>query len=271
MNNLLLLSHDSELTAHDSQLLYSKKPIKKLDFIPMPLPQYTFTCTQNREIAHDVHELKFSKPDGFTFQPGQFLMLDVPSLQNPEDLQPRAYSIASTPSEEEVIIGIKIKHGGRAGEWVKQLLAPGMEVAVKGPLGVFLLKKETIRDYLFICTGAGLAPFRSMVKAALEAGESRRMDLVHGVCEQQDFFWKEELDALAETYSNFHVHYTLSKPGPEWQGHTGYVQTVVPRVIENIGERNVYVCGNPVMAGDCKRLCLEEWGIPKEEFHMEGY
>jgi CDP-4-dehydro-6-deoxyglucose reductase len=237
----------------------------------MPLPQYTFTCTQNICIAHDIHELKFTKPAGFTFQPGQFLMLDVPSLEDETDLQPRAYSIASTPAEEEVLIGIKIKHGGRAGEWVKQQLKPGMEVAVKGPLGAFLLYKETHKDYLFVCTGAGLAPFRSIVKAALEAGETRRMDLVHGVCEEQDFFWREEFAALAERYPNFHVHYTLSKPAEGWTGSTGYVQKVSPQVVPDARQRSVYVCGNPVMTGSYKTLCLEEWGIPKEDFHMEGY
>ena len=236
----------------------------------MPLPQYTFTCTQNNCIAHDVHELKFKKPTDFDFQTGQFLMLDVPSIEDESDLQPRAYSIASTPAEEDVIIGIKLKHGGRAGEWVKQKLKPGVEVAVKGPLGVFLLNKETTKDYLFICTGAGLAPFRSMIKSALEAWDTRRMDLIHGVCEEQDFFWKEEFAALTEKYPNLHTHYTLSKPGDDWNGHTGYVQGVIPEVIESIENCNVYVCGNPTMTKSCKDLC-EELGVPKEDFHMEGY
>lgn len=237
----------------------------------MPTPEYTIACTKNEQITHDVYDIRFEKPEGFTFKAGQFFLLDVPLVNDPTDLQPRAYSIASSPDEDEIILAIKLTPGGRTSQWIEEVLKPGISVIMKGPFGVFQLNSNTEKDYVFICTSTGNAPFRSMILDALSKGDTRRMDLVYGVRSEEDLFWQQELEELAETHENFHVHIALSQPSEHWQGLRGRVQTVTPEVIHNFSNKNIYVCGNPDMTKEVKQLCLEKWGVEKQDFHMEGY
>ncbi|MEI8230025.1 MAG: FAD-binding oxidoreductase [Candidatus Peregrinibacteria bacterium] len=236
----------------------------------MPLPTFLTHCTSYREIARDVIEFTLTKPEGFTFKAGQFVMFQVPLKDKPEDLQGRAYSIASSPDESELLFLIKLKEGGRASRWVRDDLHVGSEVTMQGPLGNFILK-EGDHDLLFIGTSTGVVPFRSQILSALSKGEARRIDLVYGVRSEEDVFWQEEFTKIAKQHPDFHAHIALSQPSPSWAGLTGRVQIVTPSAVPDVAGRSVYVCGNPAMVEEVKTAALGPWGVAKERLHVEGY
>lgn len=237
----------------------------------MPTPTFTIRCLRNDRIAQSVHEMRFTKPEGFSFAPGQFVLFSVPSLNDPSDVQPRAYSIASTPDEKELLFVIKLKAGGRAGMWVEQHLKEGMDVKMQGPMGVFSFDPEWEGGSLFVCTGVGIAPFRSMVLSALGRAYAKSMDLCIGCYSQEHLFWLDTFQRLAAQHGNFRFHVALSDPREPWEGNRGYVQSIVPHVVPDFAQRSIYACGNPVMTVAVKELALGVWGIPKNRFHMEGY
>ena len=237
----------------------------------MPTPSYHVECLSNRVIAHDVWEVVFQKPEGFTFKGGQFVLFDVPLHENLSDIQPRAYSIASAPNEEHLLFVFKYKEGGRASIWVKELLQPGMMVRMQGPFGLFTVPKDVPKDIVMICTGTGIAPFRSQILEAKKRGDTRRIDLLFGVRREEDLFWAEELTRMSQEHEQFFAHLTLSQPSPSWTGHVGRVQTVIPHVAPDIERRQVFICGGPEMVSDIKKTCLEQWHVPKEALHAEGY
>ncbi|PIR49275.1 hypothetical protein COU80_00815 [Candidatus Peregrinibacteria bacterium CG10_big_fil_rev_8_21_14_0_10_55_24] len=236
----------------------------------MPTPHWTLRCTGKSALTHDVWAITLEKPQEFSFTPGQFVLFDVPSVADPQDTEPRAYSIASTPKESELLFTIKVKPGGRAGQWVTDILLEGTGVSMQGPLGLFALAPSE-RDLLFVATGVGMAPFRSQIASALAAGDKRSMDLIVCVMSERDVFWKEEWETLAQRYPQLRFHLTLSDPVGAWRGLTGRVQQVIPRCIADIEERDVYLCGNPAMTLDVRELCTSTWGVPPEHVHMEGY
>ncbi len=237
----------------------------------MPTPQYHLRCLQNKKIAHNVHEVKLEKPERMTFQPGQFVLFDVPLMTNADDIQPRAFSIASHPSEEDLLFVIRLKEGGRASTWLVEGLQEGDTIRIQGPFGRFQIDPNSSKDLAFLCTGAGLAPFRSMLLAAKERKEMRKMDLIFGVRNEADLFWADELTRLMQEVEGLTVHIALTQPADSWTGHKGRLQHLAPLIIPDIARRQVYVCGNPDMTNEVKKLCLEEWGIEKSDLHVEGY
>jgi len=237
----------------------------------MPVPSYIITCTENEKIARDVYDFRFVRPGEFSFQAGQFILFDVGLIENPADIQTRAFSIASAATEDELIFVAKLKEGGRASRWVAEKLKAGDTVRIQGPFGRFVVPPQSQKNILFIATSTGVAPFRAQIIEALERKDTRRMDLVFGVRGEEDMFWKEELEELATKYENFFVHFALSNPSSEWKGHRGRVQTLVPLIDPDISEREVFVCGSPDMTKELKQLCLEQWNVPKESLHVEGY
>ncbi|MBP9750820.1 MAG: hypothetical protein KBC95_03150 [Candidatus Peribacteraceae bacterium] len=238
----------------------------------MPTPSYVLRCLKKELVARDTYELFFERPAGFTFKGGQSVLWKVPLVEDETDIQPRAYSIASGPSEPELRFVIRLKEGGRTSRWIVERLEVGSMMEMQGPFGLFTLKHESPPPaYLFIATGTGIAPFRAHVLELGEKGYKGRIDVVFGVRDEQDVFWKEELAEWSRCFPECFTHYALSQPSSEWTGHRGRVQTLVPLIAKDVATREIYVCGSPVMTKELKGLCLEQWGSAKERLHVEGF
>jgi NAD(P)H-flavin reductase len=237
----------------------------------MPVPSYQLRCTRNEKIARGIYEFAFEKPANLLFKAGQFVLFDVGLVEDPTNIQTRAFSIASSPDEKELLFVAKMKEGGRASRWIEEVLKPESIVRTQGPFGNFVLDHATEKEYLFIATSTGIAPFRAQVLEALARGNARRMDIVYGVRAEEDLFWVKELEELSQKYSNVFVHIALTQPSPEWKGHKGRVQTLVPLIVQDFSKKSVYVCGSPDMTKELKMTCLEQWGMEKKDLHVEGY
>lgn len=237
----------------------------------MPVPSYQLTCIKNELIARDVYEFWLERPKELTFKPGQFVLFDVALREDEKNIQTRAFSIGSTPTELELKFVAKLTPGGRASRWIAESLKAGDTVRTQGPFGLFLVKEDPTRELLFICTSTGNAPFRSQIKHMLENGDTRKIDLVYGVRTEEDLFWENEFQELSTKYPNFNLHLALSNPSPEWKGHRGRVQTLVPLIIQDFTMKDIYICGSPDMTKELKELCLNTWMIEKKNLHVEGY
>ncbi len=222
-------------------------------------------------MARDVYEFTLKKPEGFTFKPGQFMLFDVALIENHSDVQTRAFSIASAPQENDIVFVAKMVPGGRASRWIVEAMGDDATVTMKGPFGNFVLDTQTQNDYLFIATSTGNAPFRSQVIDALSRGDTRRMDIIFGFKSEEDLFWIEEMEAITKQHPNVFLHVALSDPSPQWKGHKGRVQTLIPQIVTDFSRKSVYVCGNPDMTKEVKELALKTWGVDKKNLHVEGY
>jgi ferredoxin-NADP reductase len=234
----------------------------------MPLITYTTTCLGKKLIAESVYEFRLEKPSGFTFTPGQYVLFHVPLLENPADVQTRAFSLASTPDDPDLLFVAKLIPGGRASRWIEEKLESGLAATFVGPFGKFVLDQASAKERIFVATGTGIAPFRSMILGAPQA----MIDLVFGVKNEQQLFWTEQLAEWSRRYPHFHHHIVLSAPSPSWTGHRGWVQEATPLIVkQDFSRKSLYVCGNPQMTLDLKKKALGEWGMEKADVHVEGY
>ena len=237
----------------------------------MPIPRHTITCTEKKLIAKDTYQLRFTRPENWTFKAGQFVLLDVPLLENLQDIQTRAYSIASEPGEKDILLAVKLKAGGRSSMWVEQAVIEGMHATMQGPFGNFVLPHVSHKPYLFLATGAGVAPFRAQIKELLRRDEQHSIDLIFGVRTEEELFWIDEFETLSKEHERFSFYQTLTRGPDDWKGHRGRVQTLAPLLAPDLAQRIVYACGNPDMTKEVKPLALEQWGIPKQDLHIEGF
>lgn len=237
----------------------------------MPIPRHDIACTEKTLVAKDTYQLRFTRPKDWTFKSGQFVLLDVPLLENPADIQTRAYSIGSEPSEDDILLAVKLKAGGRSSVWIDRAVEVGTHVTMQGPFGNFVLPATSHKPYLFVATGAGVAPFRAMIRELLARDEAHAVDLVFGVRDEHELFWVDEFTDLSRRHERFNLHVSLTRGSDAWTGHRGRVQTVAPLVARDLAERIVYACGNPDMTKELKPLALETWGVPKQDLHVEGF
>jgi ferredoxin-NADP reductase len=166
----------------------------------------------------------------FDFQPGQFVTLDLPIHEKPNKRW-RSYSIASWPDGTNVIeLVIVLLEGGAGTNYLFNQVTVGSELTLRGPQGVFTLPEPIEKDLFFICTGTGVAPFRSMSHHILNHNIAHRdIYLIFGCRHFSDCLYQQELTELAEKIPAFHYIPTFSRETAGQAGslvRTGYVHAV---------------------------------------------
>src|SRR3954466_16415907 len=107
--------------------------------------------------------IKVPEIESFDFKPGQFVTLDLPIHEKPNKRW-RSYSIASWPDGTNVFeLVIVLLEGGLGTSYLFNEVMVGSELTLRGPQGVFVLPEVIDKDLFLVCTGTGVAPFRSMV------------------------------------------------------------------------------------------------------------
>ena len=204
----------------------------------------------------------------FDFEPGQFVTLDLPIDEKPSK-RIRSYSIASWPDGTNVIeLVIVLLEGGLGTTYLFNKVDVGSEVILRGPQGVFTLDEEDLKkEIMMICTGTGIAPFRSMAHhLKIHNIPHNKIYLIYGTRTQKDLLYFEELKKL--DLDNFHYVPTLSRE--EWEGRSGYVHPVYEELCSGKQPALFLLCGWKVMIDEAKKRILE-MGYDRKNIHQELY
>ncbi len=236
-------------------------------------PPETFTAAlvAARPLADGVRELTFERTDGLplSFLAGQWVNLE---LGETIGALRRAYSLASPPDGTGRFELAVTRVEGGPGSTRLHALVPGDRVTVVGPQGIFVRKVRG--PSLFVATGTGYTPLRSMLKHALADGDTAPMRLIFGVRTPADRIYADELADLEARYPHFRGAFTLSRAPDAWEGRRGYVQTHVRELYDELssfGRTNVYICGLHRMVGAVRDLLRKDMGLERQQVHSERY
>lgn len=205
----------------------------------------------------------------FDFKPGQFVTLDLP-IHTQRNRRWRSYSIASAPDGTNVIeLVIVLVEGGAGSTYLFDQVTEGSELTLRGPHGVFVLPENTGDDILLICTGTGIAPFRSMAAhLATHPKPHPAIHLIFGCCTQSDMLYRDELEHLARTVPQFYYHPTLSRE--DWSGRKGHVHAIYEELCAGRQPAQFMLCGWKAMVDEAKHRILD-MGYEKKYVHLELY
>ncbi len=240
----------------------------------LPIP-FRARLVADRELAPGVRELTFERSDGepVLYEAGQWVNLLMPMG---EIIEKRSYSIASPPLDGPTFEVAVTKVEGGPGSSFLHALEIGSELEVHGPSGFFVRRND--EPALFVGTGTGLTPLRSLLYDALgRKAEGTPLHLLAGFRYEQDRLYQDELEARELRHSNFSAECTLSRPTDMWQGQAGYVQLHVPRIYEALTARSagrpvhVYICGLQKMVSEVRDLLRKKMNLPRELVHSERY
>ena len=227
----------------------------------MPIETFTAHVESIKHLTHDVRQLALCliEPKTINFKPGQFISFEMPHPQTGR-LVTRAYSIASQPSQSDVITLLFNLVPGGPGSGFLFHLKEGDKTHFKGPAGHFYLRDDPGRDLLFIASGTGIAPIRSMLLANAERPDARPATLFWGLRSQQDLYYQEELAELTNRTPTLTAITTLSRPEPGWSGSSVRVLRLIEERIASVKNLAVYLCGNSTMIADATSL-LQQKGL----------
>ena len=210
--------------------------------------------------------------DNFDFIPGQFVTIDLPIHEKPNKRW-RSYSIASWPDGSNVFeLCIVQLDGGAGTQYLFNEVKEGSELTLRGPVGVFTLHEGVLdHDLFLICTGTGIAPFRSMVnKIKLENTPHKNINLIFGCRTKADLLYFDELKALSDSMEGFHYIPALSREN--WEGASGYVHPVYENILKANGNppASFMLCGWKAMIDEAKNRIIN-LGYDRKAVHSELY
>jgi ferredoxin--NADP+ reductase len=241
---------------------------------------YRATVVECKEFAPDLWAARLASGGPFTFTPGQYATLGV---EGPARLVERAYSIVSSPYEEQLEFFFELVPHGELTPLI-HTLKPGDQLSMrKSPKGRFVLDLgRGPRNHLLVSTVTGVAPFVSYVRTLHrdwkqgKFPEGHKLYLLNGASRSWEFGYYDEVSKVAAEVPWLTYVATVSRPWEDngWQGEHGRVDDLIRKYTDLWGlsaeTTTAYLCGHPHMIENSKGI-LQRVGFTKENLKEEIY
>jgi Na+-transporting NADH:ubiquinone oxidoreductase subunit F len=236
--------------------------------------EYTTTVEKIVDLTYDTKALYLRLKDGeeLSFKAGQYVQIKVPQYGKVTEEVYRAYSIASSPLQKEMIklIVRRVPHG-ICTTYIFDYLKEGDKLDLNGPHGDFFLR-ESDREMICIAGGSGLAPINSILYEIRDKNIRRKATFFFGCVEKRDLYYTEEMKAFEKQIPDFRFVPALSAPreADNWPGEVGLITEVVDRYITDGSGMEAYLCGSPGMIDACIQVLLQK-GIPEDRIYYDKF
>jgi CDP-4-dehydro-6-deoxyglucose reductase len=205
----------------------------------------------------------------FDFKAGQFVSFMLPLDETKGRKGMRHYSIASSPAGNVLEFIINKVPGGKGTEYLFEETKIGTQFPIKGPLGKFLLPNNIKHDLCMVCTGTGIAPFRSMINQIYNTNISHKeIYLIFGTQKKEDLLYHQEMLALDKKHKSFHYKVALSRE--EYGGYRGYVHPLYQQIFDGKKQGHFFFCGMKNMIVEGRDWLLEK-GYERKNIRYELY
>lgn len=239
--------------------------------VPGNITARTFPCriAALERVAPDVIRVLLRLPPAICFRSVAGQSLDV---IDPSGTR-RSYSIANAPDRNgestSLELHVRAVPGGlMSAYWFERARVNDL-LRLVGPRGTFFLPRIAGLDLVFLGTGTGIAPIKSMLEVldvASPEDSPRSICLYWGGRVPADLYWDPRaLPRLALRYTP-----VLSRAASAWPGRRGHVQEVLLADGFDPATSMVVACGSPLMI-DSARSRLVEAGLPSTRFLSDAF
>ncbi|MDB4940241.1 MAG: putative reductase [Candidatus Doudnabacteria bacterium] len=224
---------------------------------------YSVELLSRKQVTSKLYDLKVRliEPNTMVFKAGQCVGFQIAEKEK------RLYSIASVPERpNELSFCVDVSHMGVGSQFILALNI-GERFTIEGPYGAFTVNDES-HDLLFIATGAGIAPFKSIIAQLLSKNYPKDITLLFGVRSEEDKIYFDFFEKLSQENHNFFFIPTFSQPKGVWNGAKGRVTNFIEENYEAYKDHRPYICGSPVMVKEVRALLMAK-GKEAREIKLE--
>jgi ferredoxin-NADP reductase len=279
-------------TDHGNQLTSTVAPSEAIAHETIWSGWRNFVVVRKVKESEEITSFYLKPDDGgpiSSFQPGQFLTLN---LTIPGQTKPviRTYSLSDYPDSGDYYrLSIKREPApkgsdvppGLASNFMHDQIQVGSVIPVKPPAGKFVLNVHESSPILLISNGVGITPMISMAKACIKLNPRRSIWFLHGARSGAFHAFRDEINALAQTHPNLHVHVCYSQPSPDDDGQyhsKGYVDmaliqdSILPELKQTTRTTNAdyFLCGSPAFLRSLQEG-LKALSVPANQIFFESF
>jgi len=217
-----------------------------------------------KKLTDDVLKVTLRIPpnSNFKFNSGQYVNIIKGNLT-------RSYSIAnSSDHKNQLEFFIKKYTNGLMSEYFFNKAKINDLLRLEGPIGTFFLRDSSFKNIIFLATGTGIAPIKSILEGLEKLHEqyqNKNLWLFVGARYQKDLFWEPNFKILNIKYIP-----VLSREDNDWNGAKGYVQDLVLNHQIDFENTQVYACGSNNMIKSAKELFLKN-NLKENNFFSDAF
>ncbi|MBI4085431.1 MAG: hypothetical protein HY432_02940 [Candidatus Liptonbacteria bacterium] len=225
-----------------------------------PKKKYIFQLARKELVGTGIYDFVFETEDKVKFKPGQYLEWTL-GHEKPDTRGNRRYfTIASSPTEKEVRLGIKFYESPSTFKKKLASLESGSKIIAGQLSGDFVLPRNKDKKLAFLAGGIGVTPFRSIVKYLLDKNEQRQITLLYSSKNPSEIAYRN-IFREAEEKLGMKIVYALSGDKEilaDKNARIGIVnREMIEKEIPDYKERTFYVSGPHSMVEAMKKVLLE--------------
>ena len=245
--------------------------VANIVMLPWRLRQKLFlTLEAKHKVAKDTYEFVFKKPYGFVFEAGQYLEWMLPHIPADSKGVRRYFTIASSPTESQVTVAMKILDKTSSYKTALGGLDVEQPIIASQLAGDFVLPKKSDTKIGLIAGGIGVTPFRSHIKYMMDSAKQHDTVLYYCVNTKDELayeeLWREAIEKLAFIFVP-----VVGKEEAALPYESGYVTAdMLKRRTPDFLERTWYLSGPPGMVNTYSRL-LRDLGLPRKQIKKDFF
>lgn len=225
-----------------------------------------------KQTIGNVGIFAFVPASAFNFTPGQYMEWTLPHEHVDSRGNRRYFSLASSPTEKELLLAVKFYDPSSSYKKQLQLLPKGGEIIASSLAGDFTLPKNVKKSLVFLAGGIGIAPFRSMIQYIVD--KKLQVDIVVFYANRtvEEMVFHETLTkAQANGVKTVYVLTDSHNAPADWVGETGHVDAaMIQKYVPDYTLRTYYISGPQSMV-ESSRVMLEKFGIPSKQIKQDFF
>ncbi len=215
-------------------------------------PKYKFfpILKDKVRISPDSLDFVFAAPRNFRYLPGQYMEWTLPHSKTDKRGNRRYFTIASSPTETDLIIGVKFYDKGSSYKEAMLALTANSQFMADQLSGDFVMPDDKQEKLVFIAGGIGITPFRSMMKYLTDKNEKRDVFLLYSARTKDDLAYVDIFEQ-ARKKVGAKVYYALT--GKNSKVKSPYIingrinDRVIKNLIPDYKTRTYYISGTESM------------------------
>ncbi len=228
---------------------------------------------KKNKIANETYDFVFLSNQKFNYKPGQYLEWTLPHEKIDNRGMRRYFTVASSPTEKEIIMGVKFYDNPSS--YKQSLISLGEQgtIVASQLAGDFTLPEDKNKKLVFIAGGIGVTPFRSMIKYLIDKNEKRDITIFYSNKGISDITYKDIFD---EAFLNLGIKtiYCLSdseSTPKDWSGEKGFITPeMIRKYVPDFAQRTFYMSGPRSMILAFQDS-LGKMGIPKNRIKTDFF